>query len=77
MRVAGVHLTHYDCANLVDLLHREGRAADLDLARRIDENLERRSKLLGVSPGERGVLLGVLGAPPGRLVQLRRELERS
>ena len=44
----------------------------------IDENLERETKLLGLSPGERGTLLGVLDDPPtGRLTDYRGVLARD
>jgi hypothetical protein len=75
MRLFGVSLTGDDCEALIDLLHRVGRAADLELARRIDDNLQRRSKLLRLSPDERQLLLDVLDDPrPGPLSELRAAL---
>jgi hypothetical protein len=80
MRLTDLPLTDDDCKNLVDLLHRVGRADDLEVAGRIewavaDANRERRAKLLYVSSEECDLLLGVLRDPPaGRLSELRAAL---
>lgn len=78
MRLAGIPLTDDDCKALVDLLYRVGRADDLELGSCIDENLERETKLLGLSPAERDTLLGVLDDPPhGVLSELHGVLARD
>ena len=78
MRFAGIPLGDDDCKTLVDFLHRVGRVDDLELARRIEGNLERRTKRFGLSPAERKLLLGVLDdPPPGRLSELRAALARD
>jgi hypothetical protein len=56
MRLAGIPLNDEDCKTLVDLLYRVGPADDLELGTRIDQNLERETKLLGLSPAERDLL---------------------
>jgi hypothetical protein len=78
VRLLGIPLTEDDCKTLVDLLHRVGRADDLELAQRIDANLERRAKVLGLSPGEQRIVLAVLDdAPVGSLSELRGQLMKD
>jgi hypothetical protein len=77
MRLVGIEVSDADCHTLVDLLLRVGRADDLNLAARIDRNLEREARIMALSPDECTRLLGVLDDPPEGFVELRGELEPS
>jgi hypothetical protein len=78
MRLAGIEVSELSCRELVDLLLRVGRDDDLALAQRIDRNLARETRIMGLSPDERTTLLGVLDDPPPEwLAELRGALFRD
>jgi hypothetical protein len=70
MRLAGIEVSDPDCRALADLLLRVGRADDLNLAARIERNLEREARIMALSPEECTRLLGVLDDPPEGLLEL-------
>ena len=66
-----------DVKTLTDLPHRVGRADDLELARRLDENLDRNTKTLSLSPLERDLIPSALVDWPYGLAELRGTLARE
>jgi hypothetical protein len=64
MRLYGIPVRNDDIDTLIDLLHRVGRAEDLELAMRLKRGISLGTTLLALSGDERDLLLSVLDDPP-------------
>ena len=73
----GIPVRDDDIDTLIDLLHRVGRAEDLELAMRLKRGVSLGTTLLALSGDERDLLLNVLDHPPKGLIELRAGLARN